>query len=257
MMNYGYFPFWGIGAAYGYFPNMHPNHVYPARPDEGLVLLDRQVVDVTGDGHPDQVSLLGQKFSQDTVYYRRLFIQVADRATHKTTLIPLQGGGYHPAMRFCDFNGDRVADIYVSAETGGAGGTSDYYIYTVAHHVPRAIPVPRPLTITGQFLDDYRASISIQEQNKTYTLDLSEKKTSYDQAGYYKNGKLVNPTPVLPNDYGVLRPVDTDHNGVCELYGVQRIAGFYNADTIAYATSLWKWERDRWALIHAAVRKHV
>ncbi len=238
---------------YGYNPNYYPNYFY-SRPDNQLVLLDRQYVDVTGDHIPDQVSLSGQKFSPDTVYYKQLYVEVVDKATQKPTTITLQGG-YNPKMLFCDFNGDRVADIYVSAETGGSGGTSNYYIYTDINNIPTELPVPQPLTITGHFQDHYKVSISIKEQNKTYTLDLSERKNTYEQDGFYRNGKLVTPSNVLPNAYSVLRPVDTDHNGVCELYGVQRIAGFYNADTIAYATSLWKWDRNHWMLVEATVQK--
>lgn len=228
-----------------------------ARPDNPFVLLDRQYADVTGDRILDQVSLLGRKFSPDTVYYEHLHIEVVDGATRKPAAITLQGGGYNPQMRFCDFNGDRVADIYVSAESGGSAGTSDFYLYTDIHNVPRELPVPQPLTITGRFLDDYKVSIAIQELHKTYIVDLHERKHSYDQAGYYKNGKLTAPTNVLPNAYSALRPVDADRDGVCELFGVQRVAGFYNADTVAFVTSLWKWHRDHWVPVHAAVQKKV
>jgi hypothetical protein len=205
-----------------------------------LVLLDRQFVDVTGDHVRDQVSLLGEKFSPDTVYYKQLYVEVVDQATQRPSVIELQGG-YNPKLEFCDFNGDKVSDIYVSAETGGSAGTSDYYLYTALNNKPKALPVPQPLTISGQFHDHYLVSISIKEHNMTYTLDLSNRKKTYDQAGYYKDGKLVTPTDVLPNTFSILNPVDRDRDGVCELYGVQRISGFYNADTIAYAISLWKW----------------
>lgn len=223
-----------------------------ARPGHGLVLLDRQYVDVTGDRVADQVSLWGHKFSPDTVYYNQLYVEVVDGATHRPATIPLPGG-YNPAMQFCDFNADGVADIYVSAETGGSSGTSDYSIVSDPHNVPRRLPVPHPLAISGHFVDDYRAIIFLQEQNKPYILDLSERKYRYEQAGYYRNGKLVAPTSVMPNAYSILRPVDPDRNGVCELYGVQRIAGFYNADTIGYATSLWSWNGQRWGLVEAVV----
>lgn len=116
------------------------------RPENQYVLLDKQYVDVTGDHIPDQVSLLGQKFSPDTVYYRQIFVEVVDRAAHKPSIITLQGG-YNPKMLFCDFNGDRVADILVSAETGGSGGTSDYYIFTDINNIPEQLSVPHPVLL--------------------------------------------------------------------------------------------------------------
>ncbi|SEN48921.1 hypothetical protein [Lihuaxuella thermophila] len=250
-------PYFGFQAVNpGHHPDYFPHYSYYVRQVNPVVLLARQSVDVTGDRVPDQVSLLGQRYSPETVYYRQLYIEVVDGATQRRSTIPLPGG-YNPKMQFFDFNGDQVADIYVSAETGGSGGISDFHLYSVINNIPRKLPVPQPLTITGQFQDHYRVSLSIREPNRTYTLDLSEKKSIYDQAGYYRNGKLLTPSNILPNAYSVLRPVDPDRDGVYELYGVQRIAGFYNADTIADVTSLWKWERDRWRLVDVNVRKRI
>ncbi|CAG7637839.1 hypothetical protein PAESOLCIP111_03885 [Paenibacillus solanacearum] len=225
-----------------------------ARPAQDYILLDSKDVDVTGDRLPDRVSLYGQKYSPDTVYFKQLAVEVTDRTKPRPIVIPVPGG-YNPTMQFCDFTGDRVADIYVTAETGGSAGTSDHYLYTVLHHVPRQLPVPQPLGITGRFEDGYRATIAIKESNQRYTIDLSDRKAAYDQAGYYRDGKLLTPTNVLPNAYSVLRPVRLDPSGVCGLYGVQRIAGFYNADTIAYVTSLWRWQHERWLLLEAALHK--
>ena len=219
-----------------------------------FVLLDRRYIDVTGDHILDRISLYGQKYNPDTAYYKQLVVEVADRTQPKPAIITLPGG-YNPTMQFCDFNGDNAADIYVSAETGGSAGTSDFYLYTDLNNIPKQLPVPQPLEISGQFQDQYQVSISIKESNKTFTLDLSERKNQYDQAGYYRNGKLITPTNVLPNAYTVLRPVRLSHDGVCSLYGIQRIAGFYNADTIAYVTSLWKWHTNHWMLLETAVRK--
>jgi len=219
-----------------------------------LLTIQTDEKDVTGDRRPDHIMLLGRKIDPSSPYFKRLVILVDNKAGKTVTLIPAIGG-YNPKMQFCDFTGDKVNDILVSAETGGSGGTSDYTIASVKDGKPVKLPVPKPLDIKGQLTDGYKANITIVNTNQTVTIDLMDHKQTYDQAGVYKDGKLVKPVEVMVNGYGALKPVDIDRDGTCELVGIQRISGIANADTIAYATSVWKWDKDHWKLLKAEVKK--
>lgn len=236
--------------SHGQAPSIRP------RMHNGTMLLTIQTdeKDVTGDRKPDHIMLLGRKIDPSSPYFKRLVILVDNKSGKTVTLIPAIGG-YYPKMQFCDFTGDKVNDILVSAETGGSGGTSDYTIASVKDGKPVILPVPKPLDIKGQLADGYKANITIVNMNQTVTVDLMDHKQTYDQAGVYKDGKLVKPVEVMVNSYGALKPVDLDRDGTCELVGTQRISGIANADTIAYATSVWKWDKDHWKLLKAEVKK--
>jgi hypothetical protein len=216
-------------------------------------LLQTRVIDVTGDGKPDTVSLVGTKMDSSSPYYAKLFIVVSGPAQTQV-VIPLEGG-YNPQMGFCDFNGDKLPEIYASAETGGSGGLSYYYLYSLKDNVPTAIPLPEPLLVKATFKDNYVVKVKIEKTGKSYKIDLKDKKADYDQFGVYKNGKLVKPINVDVNPYGMLQPIDIEHGGVCELQGIQRMTGIANADTIGYVNSIWKWKDGKWVLRTSSVSK--
>ncbi|MGD8192184.1 hypothetical protein ACQCN2_19615 [Brevibacillus ginsengisoli] len=220
----------------------------------GSMVIAKQSIDVTGDGTPDIVSLVGKKLREDSPYYDQLYITVANPKDQKYITIPLQGG-YNPKMKFCDFNKDKVQDIYVSVETGGSGGFTNTYLYTVKNNQSTELPVPNPLQVTGAYQDNYQVKFTIVNTGREFVLSLEDRKKEYDQAGIYKNGKLIKPPTITVNPYSLLLPVDVNHDGTCELQGVQRITGISNADTIAYAVSIWRWTDNQWSLAEANIRK--
>lgn len=220
----------------------------------GSVVITKQSVDVTGDGKPDTVSLVGKKQSQDSPFYEQIYVTVANPEDRQYITIPIQGG-YNPLLKFCDFNRDKLNDIYVSVETGGSGGYTNTYLYTVKNNQSVELPVPNPLQVTGTYQENYQVKFTIVNIGRDFVIGLQDRKQEYDQAGVYRNGKLVNPPNITVNTYSQLIPIDVDRDGVCELQGVQRITGIANADTIAYAVSVWRWTDNQWSLAEATIRK--
>ncbi|SDO02111.1 hypothetical protein SAMN04487897_107102 [Paenibacillus sp. yr247] len=216
-------------------------------------LIQTREIDVTGDRKPDTVSLVGMKMDNNSPYYDKLFIVVSGPAQTQV-VIPLQGG-YNPQMQFCDFISDKLPQIYVSAETGGSGGLSNYYIYSLKNNVPTAIPLPAPLHVKATFKKNYVVKMKIEETGKSFKVDIKDRKDDYEKFGVYKNGKVAKPIIVNVNDYGLLKPIDEDRDGICELMGAQRISGISNADTLGYATSVWKWQKGKWILKHSSIVK--
>lgn len=197
--------------------------------------------DVTGNQRPDVVALFGTKKEQGSPYYTSLSVVVQSAGAHQVMVIPVKEGGYNPYIKLCDLNGDGVLDILVGAETGGSAGTSNYYIYTVNHERIMSMPTPQPIAASGAYLNHYKAQIKLGEKGKEIILDLRDRKELYDKEGIYKNGKLLKPTSVLINGFSKLEPTKSGTDTQCSLVGLQRISGIYNADTIGYVTSLWKW----------------
>lgn len=220
----------------------------------GSVVITKQEIDVTGDCNPDTVSLVGKKKQADSPFYDQIFVTVANNKERKYITIPIQGG-YNPQLKFCDFNRDKVNDIYVSVETGGSGGLSNTYLYTVKDNKSTELPVPNPLQVTGTFQDNYSIKLTIVNIGRDFNISLQDRQKDYDQLGVYKNGKLIKPPNITVNPYSELVPTDVDRDGVCELQGVQRITGVANADTIAYAVSVWRWTDSQWSLAEAKIQK--
>jgi hypothetical protein len=235
-------------------PEVKRNHWHGAAPATTFEVLETKEIDVTGDKQPESISLLGKRKEAGSSTFDSIRILVRDPKNKKDMWIRLAGGS-DPKIQFCDFNGDKIAGIWVSAATGGSEGTSNNYLYSVVDDVPKSIPVPEPLHISGALQDNYSAQVVVEEQNKSYAIDLKERKKLYDESGVYKKGKLLKPTSVMVNAYHELKPQDIDKDGVCELLGVQRISGISNADTIALATSVWKLDANKWKLTDANVIK--
>ncbi|NOV02575.1 hypothetical protein [Paenibacillus planticolens] len=216
-------------------------------------LIQTRDIDVTGDGVKDHVALVGSKLDMNSPYYDKLFIVVSSPGQTQV-VIPLQGG-YNPNMQFCDFIGEKLPQIYVSAENGGSGGLSTFYMYSLKNNVPTAIPLPEPLRVHATFKNNYVVKMKIEATGKSFKIDIKDRKDDYEKFGVYKNGKVVKPITVSVDAYSLLMPVDKKGDGNCELKGVQRITGIANADTLGYATSVWKWHKGRWILKESAVVK--
>lgn len=246
---------WGFsGMATGQaVPPQEPSQLAPPPAVYEEIQIKRE--DVTGDGRPDVVTLLGKRYAADSPYYDRLKVMVQDPVAKKTSFFTTTYGGYQPGMSFCDFTGNKAKQILVQAPTGGSGGTSDYYLFSNKDNNPIVLPIPQSLTITGSFQDNYKVQMEIKETNQTTILDVSDRRKIYEEAGTYKNGKLQQPTEVMPNTFSVLEPIDENGDGICELKGVQRVSGVANADTIAYVESIWKWDKNGWKLQQAKIKK--
>jgi len=219
--------------------------------------IQKLTADVTGDHRLDQIVLYGTKQSADSPYYEKLSLVILSASQQQAIVIPVPSGGYNPYMKLCDLNGDEVQDILVGAETGGSSGDSDYFLYTVKNDRPAALPLPQPLTGVGVYQDNYKVKITIKETGKVCILDLSDRKALYDKVGIYKNGKLLKPTSVIINAFSKLEPIHAVSETQCSLVGLQRISGIYNADTIGYIVSLWKWNPhiNKWSLLFSTIEQ--
>jgi hypothetical protein len=214
------------------------------------ITISQEKVDVTGDRKKDKVSIIGIPFEEGANFLKEIFFKI-DASNGKTYKVELEGG-YDPQVKYEDLNHDNVKDLFISIPTGGSGGLSNYYLYTLKDFMLTDLTVPDPLVMTTQFDENYQASLVIDETGQKYTFDLKDRKADYDRLGLYENGKLNEPTELMVLPYGTLKPVIVkDHQ--YGLLGVQRISGAYNADGIAFAESTWFYENGKWTLVNSNV----
>lgn len=225
--------------------------VYAGESIEKTVTISEDKVDITGDGKKDLIYVKGVPYGEGAQFLKKIFLKI--RASNgEIYKIDLEGG-YDPTTIYKDLNHDSVKDIFISVPTGGSGGLSNFYLYSLKNFKVVNLSVPEPLSVSSQFQDGYKASITIEETGQSYSFDLSDRKEEYDRLGLYQDGKLNEPTELMVLPFGTLKPMKVK-NDLYGLKGSQRINGAYNADGIANIESTWLYENGKWQLQNAKVK---
>lgn len=214
--------------------------------------LIKEEADVSGDGKPDIIEITGIHYEEGSSYLREIFLEIkgSDGNKYQTEL----DSGYEPTLKLVDLNHDRIEDMFISIPTGGSGGISNYFLYTLKDFKLTDIGVPEPLQITSQFLNDYKAAMTIDNTGETYTFDLKNRKKDYNRLGLYTNRILNEPRELMVDPYSSLKPFQLkDKEGQYGLKGIQQISGAYHADGIAFVESSWFYENGKWNLVKTKV----
>ncbi|WP_080846063.1 hypothetical protein [Cytobacillus gottheilii] len=210
--------------------------------------------DVSGDGKPDYIYINGLPYDEGAGFLKetKLEIQASNGKTYTKEL----AAGYEPSIVFEDLNHDDVKDMLIMIPTGGSGGLSHYFLYTLKDFDLKDLGIPEGLIASSQFLDDYKAKLEIQDTGQTFEFDLKERKKEYDRLGLYQNGKINEPLELMIDAYGSLKPILLE-NGQYGLRAVQGISGAYHADGIGYIESTWLYEEGKWVLQDVKVMKNL
>ena len=233
-------------------------YAYAIDDKEKFIVISENIIDVTGDNKDDKVFIKGIPYEEGTQFFKEIILEI-DASNGKTIKANLDEG-YDPTVYFVDLNHDGVNDMFISINTGGSGGISNHYLYTLKDFSLSNLEVPEPLIINGQFLNGYKANITIQDTNQSYTFDLRNRAEEYERLGLFQNGKLSEPTELMIDPYSTLKPImfSSNRNG---LIGIQAISGAYHADKIAFVESTWEYDAGKWDLkktriLETKPRKH-
>ncbi|WP_141432336.1 hypothetical protein [Bacillus sp. 03113] len=121
------------------------------------IMVSQDKVDITGDGKIDIVTIKGIRFDQNTKFLKKVFLDITE-SNGKTYKEELEGG-YEPKIVYDDLNHDGVKDMFITIPTGGSGGMSNFYLFTLKDFILTNLTLPKPLIINGQFQNDYKAMI--------------------------------------------------------------------------------------------------
>lgn len=222
---------------------------------EQMYVVDLKEADVTGDEMADQIILVGKKiFSPEDIFTDQLTIVIQDGASKKYSAITdEQFSGYAGKLMINDFTGDQVADVMVTASTGGSGGIVNHMIATFIANDSKLIFAELEnmgVQMIGEYVDGYQVELEVKNiaaVSQTVTIDLHGRKEMYiEQAIYKADGQLLKEIQPIVYPFSRLEVVDVDFDGVYELRGTQRIVGAYGADGIGFIESLWKYEDGKW-----------
>ncbi|MED4780111.1 hypothetical protein [Brevibacillus choshinensis] len=104
--------------------------------------LEQKTADVTGDKKAEIITLYGQKEKSSDIYNEKLLLVIENPVTKQVTSLPLHDDGYSPKLLLHDLTFDNVADIMVTADTGGSGGYTNSNIYTLKNGNTIELPLP-------------------------------------------------------------------------------------------------------------------
>lgn len=208
--------------------------------------------DVTGDRVPDNVYLTGV-ITPESPFVQQITLLVQDGRSGKMTRVPLrENAGYNPTLFLGDFTGNGVDDILISIATGGSGGIMYHYIYSFVDNVPQLIfdfaAYNEHYQYEVSYQDGYKVKVVSLSNQETYIIDISGRGSEYLDEIYDKNGKLKSPITGFVNPLSGLYPVDFDLDQQYELLAYQKIAGQYNADSLAYVLNILTWYENRFVL---------
>ncbi|MCP3740971.1 hypothetical protein [Rossellomorea sp. BNER] len=221
------------------------NFVQGEDTNNNALVIDTYEKDVTGNGKPDKIVLWGKPFP-DALYYKEVWAEITTDS--KKSIRINYEGGYEPKIEFVDLNHDGVKDLLQSSATGGSGGLYNFNLHTLANNTLTDIGLPEPLTIQAHFEDNYKASITFEDTNQSYTVDLSDRKEDYNRLGLYHNGRLNEPTELMIIPYAFFEPIKIEGKDGLGLKANQQISGAYHADGIGIASSYWYYEDGKWVL---------
>ncbi len=128
-----------------------------------------------------------------------------------------------------------------------AGSNAEYRLFSFKDFNFAELPIPEMPTIQGQFTNDYRAMIGIQETKMEYTFKLKKRKQKYDTLGIYHNGIVNEPTELVIEPFRGFNPVKFTE-GEFGLKGIQRISGIDKADPIALVESYFTLQNGKWTM---------
>ncbi len=216
-------------------------------------ILDTNEADVTGDGVADTIYLAGHKIQPDSPYTDHLSITIKSGSNNSLNTFPMDKvAGYQAHLFVGDFSGDKVPDVYVETASGGSGGWSYHNIISFNGNAPKEIfgvKDNQDLSITGIFIDGWKAELTNNANGKKLAIDVSERQKDYLRIGIYgEDGKVKKETQTMISPFSNLDPIDVDNDGVFELKGIQRISGAYRADGIADVETVLKYTLTDWSL---------
>lgn len=210
-------------------------------------LIAEYTEDVTGDGETETIELFGVPFSDDTAYFRDIYVTITSNTDEWR--IDYQGG-FDPTLEFIDLNHDGVVDLFYQSATGGSGGLYTSQLDTLAKGKLKNIPLPKQDYVKGYFEDGFNAVIEIIPNKKPIIMDVEARKADYIRLGIYdEKGAILKQTPLMVDPIAFFEPILVSESKGYGLKSYKQISGAYHADQLGVLETLWYYENDRWIIL--------
>lgn len=232
----------------------------PQKVIDNYEILDFKKGDVTGDGVPDNVYLLGKGVKGSPNFKEDIRVLVEDGKTKKTYYMDMKSNaGYEANLFLADFTGDGKEDILVSIASGGSGGFYFYYMFTFRNGNFVKIfdyeDFSQNQKYEAIYRNNYRVEIISEDGKERYSIDISHRNREYLDQFYDKNGNLIKPEKGDVSGLNTLFPIYPTF-GLKSKFGLltlQRITGTYSADGLGYLQTYVNYEDDMFKKVYSQV----
>ena len=221
-----------------------------------FIIMDSKTSDVNGDGIKDIVYLKGTKpLGPDSIVIGNIKVVIQDGKTGINYEIPLKvDKGYTPKLFLGSFTNDRIDDILISIESGNTGEERYYYIYSFINNSPKKLldfeEFNNKYKYDVTYKNNYIVEIRSKLFDKNFIIDLKNKNESYLRALYNQNGTLKEQFEGYVSPIVNLHPVASESDYGYDLYAVQRVVGYYNADTLGMMVTPLRWDGRNFTVIN-------
>ena len=208
--------------------------------------------DVTQDGVPDLVALVGERIP-GSQYWQNLRLVIQNGASSVIGAIDLPNPeAVSPAIAVVPLTRPNAQNIIVTLPTGGSGGIINYNIFAYENAIIETLFTSDEYNAQYQYQVDYADNFKVVASSllnrQSYDVDLSRRNDEYLSPLYLPNGTLRRPTEGFVNPLSGLYPVDFDNDGVYSLLAYQEVAGLSNADTLGYFLNTLEWLGNQFVL---------
>jgi hypothetical protein len=193
------------------------------------LIIDSKSSDINGDKKTDNIYLVGTK-EPDGLVTSNIRVDIKNGDTFNIDL--KVNKGYNPRLFIGDFTKDGIDDILVSIESGNTGQEGYFYIYSFLNNTAVKVFDFEEFNSKYQYdvtyQDNYIVVVSAKFSNQKFTISIRGRE--YASGLYEKSGKLIKPLKGMVSKIMELRPID-GNNGY-NIETVQRVVGYFNADTL-------------------------
>ncbi|MHA6252191.1 hypothetical protein [Oceanobacillus sp. CAU 1775] len=210
-------------------------------------LINEYHIDVTGDGEKENIKLYGERFSEDTAFYRDIYAVITSE--EEEWKINYQGG-YEPVLEFIDLNHDGIDDLFYQSPTGGSGGLYISQLDTLAQGELVNIPLPKQEYVKGYFEQGFNVILEIFPNDKPIVIDVELRKEDYIRLGIYdERGNLLQATQIMVDPIAFYEPVLLSEKQGYGLKSFKQVSGAYHADGLGVIETVWYYENGKWMIV--------
>ncbi|HEY9899854.1 MAG TPA: hypothetical protein V6D00_11780 [Pantanalinema sp.] len=219
---------------------------------QGLLVLDKEIGDVTGDGMPDTVLLKGKKAGE--AYRTDLTVFVEDGA-HRTMYrasVGKMNAGYDPELDLEDLDGRTGQEILVSFNPSGTSAVEIFSLFTFDRKLKPLVlqeALNRPADVKVTFKPNFQVVVEAKGLKKVF--DRSTEKQEYISTGvYWPDGTLKRRMEMGHGADGISK---LEVAGRDRIKTTQSISGASRADKIAFLEAEWRIENGQRKFLKAKI----
>lgn len=219
---------------------------------QGLLILEKEIGDVTGDGMPDTVLLKGRKAGEVFRTDLALFVEDGAKRTMYRASVGKMNAGYEPELDLEDLDGRTGQEILVSFNPSGTSAVEIFSLFTFDRKLKPMVPqeeLNRPVDVKVTFKPNFQVVVEAKGAKKAF--DRSQEKQEYIATGvYWPDGTLKRRMEV---GYGADGITELDVVGRDRIKTRQSVSGASRADRIAFVEAEWRIENDQRKFLKARI----